>query len=197
MNNINYMNNKNLIKNIQLVYFKYHTAYILIIFLIIYIFELIIGININYVWFIKCIGTIIGFYFNDVLINYYIIKYNIYIQNILKYICIFLFQALSSKLFISNYTLLKLSNIIKINLYIFIYFLLDIITDVTIMDNNINKNMYIDIIKTLIGFIIVENLVNSKINQYDYIYIIIFCIALIIYYRYFDNYVKNTIFNIL
>jgi len=169
--------------------FKYHTFHTIIVYSIIFLLNLLFDINIGTIILIKFIGTLYGYLVNDIYINSFIIKYSLYFQNIIKHLCIFIFQSITATLLLTNFNLLN--NVWIINLYLFVYFLLDVITDIVIKDTNEHKELYINVIRIFIGFIIVENLLNSKLKANDYIFIIINCIALIIYYNIFDKYLKS------
>ena len=88
---------------------------------------------------------------------------------------------------IYNYSIFSFQNLFITNIYIFIYFLFDFIFDITIEDNNKKKHIIIDIMKTLFGFIIVETLINKKIDVNDYIYILVLSFGIFIYYNHLDN----------
>jgi len=107
----------------------------------------------------------------------------LYLQNFFKYGSIFFFRNIISKLTLYDYNILSLQNVF----YIFIYFLFDIIFDVTIEDTNKDKHIISDIGKTLFGFIIVETLINKTIDVNDYIFILILSFGTFIYYNHFDN----------
>jgi len=160
-----------------------YTLYTLIIYSFVYIFELFFGYNINNNWVIKCISNIVGYFFHNNFIINSNIKYNLYLQNFFKYGSIFFFRNIISKLTLYDYNLFSFQNIF----YIFIYFLFDIIFDVTIEDTNKEKYIISDIGKTLFGFIIVETLINKTIDVNDYIFILILSFGTFIYYNHFDN----------
>ena len=143
--------------------FKYHTIFVIITYIIVYLFELGLGISVfsNNIT-IKFIGTICGYFINDIFIKAYIHNYYFYFQNILKYFSILTFQNIASKIFVQNYSIFNLHNIFRMNFIIFIYFLFDVILDVNIKDNNKNKEMYIDIIKASLGFYLIEKITLIK-----------------------------------
>jgi hypothetical protein len=160
-----------------------YTIYTLVIYSFVYIFELFFGYNINNNWVVKCISNIVGYFFHNNFIINSTIKYNLYLQNFFKYGSIFFFRNIISKLTLYDYNILSLQNVF----YIFIYFLFDIIFDVTIEDTNKDKHIISDIGKTLFGFIIVETLINKTIDVNDYIFILILSFGTFIYYNHFDN----------
>jgi len=164
-----------------------YTIFTLIIYSFVYIFELFFGYNINNNWVIKCISNIIGYFFHNNFIVNSTLKYNLYLQNALKYISIFFFRNIISKLTIYNYNIFSFQNLFISNVYIFIYFLFDFIFDVTIEDTNDKKHIISDVSKTLFGFIIVETLINKKIDVNDYIYILVLSFGTFIYYNHLDN----------
>jgi hypothetical protein len=136
-------------------------------------------------------GTILGYLLNDLLISSYSIYYNIYIKNTLKYFSIFIFQNIISKILLDNYVIMDATNILRLLTCLFIYVLLDIILDVAISDKNKNKDMYMDIIRASIGFIIIEVLLYKKLDSKHYTYISIIVFALFIYYSHFDEHLKK------
>lgn len=164
---------------------KEFTLFTLIIYSFVYMFKIFLGFNINSNLMIKCISNIFGKLFSIK----YSIKYNLYLQNLLKYISIFFFQHIFSKLMIFNYNIFSFENIFRTNIYIFIYILFDIILDVIIEDNNKKKKMIIDVVKTLFGFIIVETLINKKIDVNEYVYILVLSFGIFIYYNHLEDYI--------
>lgn len=163
-----------------------YTVFTLIVYSFIYVFELFFGYNINTNWIIKCISNIVGYFFHNNLIINSSINYNLYLQNVLKYISIFFCRNIISKLMIYNYNIFSFQNIFTTNIYILIYFIFDIIFDITIEDTNKKKHIISDVGKTLFGFIIVETLVNKKIDVNDYIYILVLSFGTFIYYNHLD-----------
>ena len=173
-------------------YFKYHTIFVLFIHSLIYISESIFSFGFSNDWLVKCIGTLTGYFFSDIFINLHSLQYNLYIKNFIKYISIFISQNIISKLLINNFIVLNSLNIIKINLYLLIYFFIDIIINAIIDDQNNNKEMYLDLVKTGFGFIIIESLLKRKFENNDYVYITIICIGLFIFYNFIDKYIKES-----
>ena len=131
--------------------------------------------------------SILGYFVDDMIIKDYTHKYYYCIQNIFKYLSLFVFQNMVSKIFINNYEILTESNIIKINLLIFIYFLIDIILDVYIDDIEIKKEMYTYVTKVTVGYYIVEKIIKKKLEKKDYIYILVMGIVYYIYYTKINN----------
>jgi hypothetical protein len=171
--------------------FKYHTIFVIITYLIVYLFESGLGINVfsnNII--IKLIGTLCGYFINDIFIRAYTQNYYFYFQNILKYFSILGFQNIVSKILIPNYIVFNFNNIFKINFVIFVYFLFDVILDVNIKDNNKNKEMYIDIIKASFGFYIIEKILKKTLNYEDYIYMIIIAISYYVFYSKMEKKIK-------
>jgi hypothetical protein len=169
----------------------YKLFFVLFTYSLIYIAEILTGINFNNNWLEKSIGTIFGYFFNDIFINLHKTQYNLYIHNLIKFICIFFSQNIILKLFINDFTILSLLNITKIYLYLLIYFFIDIIIDAIIDDQNENKEIYTDFIKTAFGFIIVESLLNRKITNNDYIYLVVLCTGLLFFNKFIDKYIKD------
>jgi hypothetical protein len=134
---------------------------------------------------INCIGSIIGYFMNDIIIN----SNNIYINKLLKYISIFGFQNIMSKLVLSEFTIFNIQNIARYNFYVLIYFFIDILIYIHI--NSKYKNMFIDITKVSLGVIIIETLLQNKLNINNYISILILIIANYIYYNKIYHYIKQ------
>ena len=172
--------------------FKYHAIFVFIMYAFVFLFEIIFKTSIfSQHWILKLVGTICGYFFNDIVIKTFSHKYYFYFQNIFKYSSILIFQNIISKLVLPNYNILTYHNIFKINFVIFIYFLLDVIIDVNVKDDDKNKEMYLDIVKGSIGFYIVEKLLKNKLEPKDYIYIVVIVIGYYLYYTKFDSQVKE------
>lgn len=172
-----------MITSLNLLIFKYHSIIAFIIYLFIYSIELLLNLDvISNNWIIRLSGSFSGSIIHDIFIKYYIHTYYFYFQNIFKYVLILLFQNIISKVLINNYKILNINNMFKINFIIFIYFLLDVIIDVNIKDDNKNKEMYLDIIKATIGFYIIEKILKKELEYKDYIYMIITSIAYYLYH---------------
>jgi len=178
---INNLSNKDSIQSIE---FKYHLLYVIIINIMLYTFENLLNIPIflNDTWFLKLIGTIWGFYLKDIVLYDFTSQYHIYIQNMLKYVYIFLFQNILFKIGIINFKVFDILNIVNVISYIFIYSMLDIILDVTINDYDVNKEMYTDIVKIIVGFILVESLIKNNLSIDEYIYIYFIFIVYLLFY---------------
>jgi hypothetical protein len=172
-------------------FFEHHTFCIICIYSFVYLFEIFVGKSFNNNWELKFIGAIIGYYFNDIIIKTHNLNRNLYFKNFIKSFSILVSQSVVLKLLLSSFNILGFLNIVRINLYLFVNILLDIISDVVIDDNNINKEMYIDMIRTGIGFIIVESFIHNKITSKDYLYILILCTGLLIYYKKIVKYRKE------
>ena len=170
----------------------YKFFFVLFTYSLIYIAEIFTGISFNNNWLEKCIGTVFGYFFNDIFIYLYNFQYNLYIKNLIKFICIFFSQNIILKLLVNNFTMLNLLNITKIYLYLLIYFFIDIIINAVIDDQNNNKEMYTDFIKTSFGFIIVESLLDRKITKNEYIYIVVLCTGLYFFYKFIDKNIKES-----
>lgn len=172
--------------------FKYNAIFVSILYMLIYLADMILQTNIFTTHlFSKFIGTICGYLVNDIFIKQYSYSYYFYFQNIFKYISILTFQNIIAKTLILDYTIFSYHNILKMNFIIFIYFLLDVILDVNIENKNKNKEMYVDILKTLVGFYIVEKLFKNELDANDYIYMIIILIAYYILYTKMNNNIKE------
>ena len=172
--------------------FKYNAIFVSVVYMFIYLADMILQNNIfTSHLFSKFIGTICGYLVNDIIIKQYSYSYYFYFQNIFKYISILTFQNIIAKTLILDYTILSYHNILKMNFIIFIYFLLDVILDVNIENKNKNKEMYVDILKTLLGFYIVEKLFKNELDANDYIYMIIILIAYYILYTKMNNNIKE------
>ena len=165
-------------------FFKSNTYCILCVYSFVYLFEIFMGITFNNNWELKCIGTIFGYFLNDIIIKTRSLETNIYIKNLIKSFSILFSQSIILKLLISNF------NIIIICLYLLVYTFVDIISDLTIKNNNKNRELYVDIIKTGLGFIIVESCIKERIETKDYLYVFILCIGLLIYYKKIDKYIN-------
>ena len=172
-------------------FFEHHTFCIICIYSFVYLFEIFVGKSFNNNWELKFIGAIIGYYFNDIIIKTQSLDTNLYFKNFIKSFSILVSQSIVLKLLLSNFNIFGFLNIIRISLYLFVYILLDIISDVVIDDNDINKEMYIDMIRTGLGFIIVESFIHDKIESKDYLYILILCTGLLIYYKKIVKYKKK------
>jgi hypothetical protein len=179
--------NNNKFKKLKKKNFYNSTIFLLITYSCLFLFEIFFGYNITNYFYIKLISNIIGNLFNYDLIINYSIKYSTYFQNLLRYISIFLFQHIFLKIFIFDYKILSYQNMLQTNSYILIYFLFDVILDVYIKDTEKRKAMIIDISKTFFGFIIIEVLINKKLEMRQFIYILILSFGLFIYYNYFSN----------
>jgi hypothetical protein len=184
---------KKLKKIIEKEKFLYNTIFIIFIYFTFYLIQSIFNLNIftNFNLYYKCIGAIIGYFFHDIILKDFIISYNFYIQNILKYTLIFLFQNIILKLLLNDYFIFELNNILRINFYIFIYFLLDIITNNMVNDNNKFKSLYFDLVKITIGFIIVESFLKKNITKNDIIYVIIISMSYVIFYFIIDKNIRQ------
>ena len=178
--------------DLKLFTFKYNTISIFIIYGFIYFVKLLLNIDIFPDMFIFNIFGILGGYFiNDLFITYYTENYYFYFQNILKYLSILFFQNIIYKILIPNYIILNLINISKIFFIIFIYFLIDVIMDVNIKDENNNKKMYIDLVKISFGFYIIKKILDKDLGNKDYIYIVLLCSAYYLFYTIMDKRVKK------
>ena len=160
--------------------------------MMIYTLESVLNIPIflNNTWFLRSLGTIVGFYLKEIALHDFTSKYHIYIQNILKYIYIFVSQNILLKVVLLNFKVLDVSNIFKTFSYIFIYSILDVILDVIIDDKDKNKEMYIDIGKIVFGFVLVESFIKNKLDMNEYIYLYFVIMIYFLFYTNIDSKIK-------
>jgi len=183
-----YINNNETLKYIKSSFnnnkFIYNSLFVIIVHIFIFIISMIFNIDLFTInnLHIKIVGTLIGLFFSDVILCNTILHYNIYIQNITKYALVFIFQNIILKLLLDNYFVFEMINLMRINFYIFIYFLLDVLTNNSIHDDNTHKNLYMDLVKITFGFIVVESLIKKKLTKEDLLYVVVLSIAYMLFY---------------
>lgn len=133
------------------------------------------------------IGTLLAYNLYDLVFKKRLKKYNIYIQNIVSFALLLLFQNIAIMIYSNKI------DITKILMYLFIFLLLDIILDVNIKDTNENKTMYMDILRVTICYYLVEILLKGNLDNQDYIYLIILILSKYFFHRYVDEELKNIV----
>jgi len=164
--------------------FKYDIIYILIVYLLNIIYKY------DFMIIVKFIGSFIAYVIYHFFLFKKIYNYNSNIIKFFKYSLLLSCQLLSNNIFYKNQYFFTIVNLIYISLYILIYIFCDKLS-YKYLKNKIKEkkkiNMYSDIFKFVLGFLIVEFAFNKTFKNEDMIYLIISIVGIIIFYTYVDD----------
>jgi hypothetical protein len=181
---------------------KYSIIQTLIIYILNNIINFFININYNidFLWITKFCGSVIAL----LIYHFHLVKifsnYNFYYLKCIKYYLILFFQTLSFNIFSKNNFSLSLHDFNRVSFYVLIYILCDKIgynyyndkdkKEYEKEENN-DVNMKIDIFRFICGYLIVESAFCKKITQKDIIFLLIFIVAIFIYYKIINDKLKQ------
>jgi hypothetical protein len=174
-----------MINELNLIITNYHVIFTIIYFVLTSVFKVFFSLQFEIDWLIKLIGTIIGFLFHDIIIHSKIKHNTIYIKNLIRYFIIILFQNILSYMYLHE-EVFTLRNILKIEFYLFFYLIFDR------MNNNFlegdNKELFSDIIRICLTYLIVEKMFGKEFNKDDVIYVCSIIFGLVLFYKLINNY---------
>lgn len=182
-----------MINELNLIIANYHTVFSVIYFVLSSIFKTVFNLQVEIDWFIKLIGTIFGYLFNDIVLYSSIKEKTLYTKNLIKYLIIIIFQNIFSYIFLHE-NIFTFKNALKIELYIFFYLSFDRINNYILKDSD-NKNLYSDVIRICLSYVIVEKIFGKEINKNDMIYLLSIIFALFIFYKYINKYLIKKLKN--
>jgi hypothetical protein len=175
-----------MINELKFLVTNYHVIFAIIYFIFTSIFKLFFNLEVEIEWLIKLFGTISGYLFHDIVMYSSIREKKLYIKNLIKYLTIILFQNIFSYMFLHE-DIFTFKNALKIELYIFFYIIFDRINDYSLKEGE-NKDLYSDIIRICLTYLIVEKIFGKEIDKNDMIYVASMMFGLIIFYKYFNKY---------
>jgi hypothetical protein len=172
-----------MISNINIIFLNYHIICSVLYFLCSSIIKILFSVEFQINWLIKLLGTIIGYFF-IIIIPEISNKYK-YGKKLIKYFIIILFQNILSYIYL-NEDIFTLKNFLKIEFYLFFYLLFDKIND-NFLDGD-NKQLYSDVVRICLTYLIVEKIFGKNFNYEDIINIISIIFSLVIFYKLINNY---------
>jgi hypothetical protein len=183
-----------MIDDINILYTKYNISFVIIYFILTTIIRYLFFINIEIEWIINLFGSIFGYLLHDIVIKKHVKNHNKYIKNLIKWSLILISQNIFYGYHFKE-SPFQINSILKISYYLLFYLLFYRLTDEIIDEKHKDKEMYSDIIRIPLTYIIVKSLFNDEITKKDFIFILSIVVALYIYYQYFDikviNYLKK------
>jgi hypothetical protein len=177
-----------MINELNLIVANYHVIFAIIYFIFTSIFKVFFSVEFEIDWLIKLLGTIIGYLFHDIIIHSTIKNKTIYIKNLIKYFIIILFQNILSYMYLheSENEVFTLKNILKIEFYLFFYLIFDKFNNNFLEGDN--KELFSDIIRICLTYLIVEKMFGKDLDKDDVIYIVSIIFGLVLFYKFINSY---------
>jgi hypothetical protein len=177
-----------MINELNLIVANYHVIFAIIYFIFTSIFKVFFSVEFEIDWLIKLLGTIIGYLFHDIIIHSTIKNKTIYIKNLIKYFIIILFQNILSYMYLheSENDVFTLKNILKIEFYLFFYLIFDKFNNNFLEGDN--KELFSDIIRICLTYLIVEKMFGKDLDKDDVIYIVSIIFGLVLFYKFINSY---------
>lgn len=174
-----------MINELNLIIANYHVTFAIVYFIFTSVFKVFFSLEFEIDWLIKLFGTVIGYLFHDIIIHSTIKHKTIYIKNLIKYFIIILFQNILSYMYLHE-EVFTLRNILKIEFYLFFYLIFDKINDNFLEGNN--KELFSDIIRICLTYLIVEKMFGKDFDKDDIIYVFSIIFGLVLFYKFVKNY---------
>lgn len=174
-----------MINVLNLLVSNYHVIFVIIYFISSSIFKVFFSLQFEIDWLIKLFGSISGYLFHDIIIHSKIKHKPIYFKNLIKYFIIILFQNILSYIYFHE-DVFTLRNILKIEFYLLFYLIFNRLNDNFLEGDN--KELFSDIIRICLTYLIVEKMFGKEFNKNDIIYIASIIFGLVIFYKFVNSY---------
>ena len=174
-----------MINELNLIVANYHVVFAIIYFILTSVFKVFFSLDFEIDWLIKLFGTVIGYLFHDIIIHSKIKHNTIYFKNLIKYFIIILFQNILSYMYLHEEVFTS-HNILKIEFYLLFYLIFDKINNNFLEGDD--KELFSDIIRICLSYLIVEKMFGKNYDKDDIIYIISIIFGLVLFYKFVKNY---------
>ena len=174
-----------MINELNLIVANYHIVFAIIYFILTSVFKVFFSLEFEIDWLIKLVGTVIGYLFHDIIIHSKIKHKTIYFKNVIKYFIIILFQNILSYMYLHE-EVFTIRNILKIEFYLLFYLIFDKINNNFLEGDN--KELFSDIIRICLTYLIVEKMFGKNYDKDDIIYVFSIIFGLVLFYKFVKNY---------